>query len=1738
MPLVDYEEIASDFGATPADSQSVSIPREAPGAPGQDQLAFQNNNPGNIRYVGQENAQPGANGFAKFNTPEDGYNEIRSLIVKHAQAGHDLGTYLTAYAPPKENDTETYISNAEKSIGVPRTTKVSDINPEKIAAFQAHQESGSSVGPDYSAIAKQFGATEAPQQDGTDYSAIAKQFGATEAEPEKQPDTKATDDKITASKAWDIAKQTFTTPFSQALSNVLGKYGPGKVTSLQEHYDNVIKAMEDSSIGKDAKGIFTSDGRNASADWLLSAANSIGRGVAGSMDFLTTPLGQATIAAPGAAEAISPGAGPLVGRVAGATYASTQAPAAIQKAGEFVQNPSKETFGPAVEAVAGAVAPVAGMMAGELSRANPIEALDRHNAEAARLLEQERNKPSYNPEVAQSILGTADIPIDIDDSVHHIKPAGVSASGRPFYEVTDADGKTVFGGYAEAVKGWLAQQKAYPVVESKGVTQPKAGDTFERENGNFKVTDITKDRVSYEKTTPTGQVIKGKLSLGTFTKMVSSSPEKKAGDVGSSEAGDEHKNTGSVDINLTEDGKKQAEEIADKVTAPNVDVVTSDNTRALETGKAIDEDAKPEEWANPQRMGATEGLPSEDTKEQKQDLIDNPDKSPGVSPITGVEGESNNQFRERFLGGLRDDLSKVSPDDTKIYTVSGSNLNMVRAWIANGDPDDLKVDESKLAKSYNDAPGSMFLAEDGELKPVTKIDGPGVYFVHHAETPFNPIKSEAPAETKNYSPEELEPQTKSESVRLYRGQSEKEYSPSVDTKDAGRWFTSDLDQAQQYGKKVLSVDIPKDQYEQLLRDEEEMSRTAPGSNPLRGKGGVLLPAEDANRAEQVPAALPTPPKPEPQDVAQEAAQAPVAAGVDEILSSAKRPVKIGGETFIDQDPRAELIQNTLTPDQKEQVDALMKSEGADNPKFLAGGFDHVVIDLGNDKVLKLGKLPKEQPETPFSLKPTASKTIGNVGVEVYPKLDTKGITEDDVQHVVSELAKQDLTWNDPGTDNLGRDADGNLKILDGEVTERPAKETKEPEPVDYAAAAKEFGGVEAPKEETKEEAPAEEPEHKYSSTQVNIPDDLAQRVRDFAKKQVPDEKLAEEGREDEPHITVLYGLHGTDAAPALELLKGEGPVTAKIGTLSLFSNPEGDVLKLSVNSPELAALNKKLSALPNSNEYPEYQPHITVAYLKPGEGKKYVGRPLPGLTGKTLTFDKVVYSPSEGDRTEIGLEKEPTIEGEKQNDELNATAGENPAALAEVPSKDVSGTPAERETGAEHQERGPVDQGSDRGVSREGNEPGPSTGSDERAVGVPTSGERRALEHTPTSTDYRITESDHVGEGSIRQKANDNLAAIRTLKQIESEGRPATPEEQKILVKYVGWGGMPQAFQQWGVPREWQGVSEDLKGLLTDKEFDSARASTPNAHYTSPMVIDAMWKAASQIGAVSEQGNRVDILEPSMGVGHFFGLQPGDLSRMARTGIELDTITGRIAKLLYPESDIHVGGFEAVRLPSDYFDLAISNVPFGNYGVHDPAFKRTPGVTKSIHDYFFAKALDKVRPGGAVAFITSNYTMDKRDPFIRKYLAGRADLIGAIRLPNSAFKGNAGTEVTTDIIFLKKRSPQEPVGGESWSGTESIETPDGPTEVNEYFARHPEMMLGKSGLQGTMYRDRSYALTGELTPEKLQEAVANSPKTLSSNGKLHRTSTRPHPLFQKQGTLKKVPTQSRTELLLFATDTR
>ena len=406
-----------------------------------------------------------------------------------------------------------------------------------------------------------------------------------------------------------------------------------------------------------------------------------------------------------------------------------------------------------------------------------------------------------------------------------------------------------------------------------------------------------------------------------------------------------------------------------------------------------------------------------------------------------------------------------------------------------------------------------------------------------------------------------------------------------------------------------------------------------------------------------------------------------------------------------------------------------------------------------------------------------------------------------------------------------------------------------------------------------------------------------------------------------------------------------------------------------------------------------------------------------------------------------------------------------------------------------------------RGLHPGGTGGGPGAGTDTgdvdaTAVPPPRVRQPKPVDTRPRLTGYRITAADRLGEGSLSDKALQNIEAIKTLKHVEGEARPATVEEQRTLVKYTGWGALSEVFEHYQTSATMRSVRAELQELLTPEEWKTAAATTPNAHYTSEAVTRAMWDAATRLGIKAGAAT----LEPSMGSGNFFGLMPDALLPNAKlAGVELDPVTARIAALLYPNVGTHAMGFEKTRFPDNWFDLAISNVPFGNYGIHDAAFKGERRIALgSIHNYFFAKALDKVRPGGIIAFITSRYTMDQKSPAFREYMAKEAKFLGAIRLPQTAFEKNAGTTVVTDMIFLQKRVPGDASENEPWAVAWPTklfpDDIDNPTQ-NEYYDRHPEMILGTvKGNRGRFGPELN--VLGELDPQKLAAAIARLPENV------------------------------------------
>lgn len=495
--------------------------------------------------------------------------------------------------------------------------------------------------------------------------------------------------------------------------------------------------------------------------------------------------------------------------------------------------------------------------------------------------------------------------------------------------------------------------------------------------------------------------------------------------------------------------------------------------------------------------------------------------------------------------------------------------------------------------------------------------------------------------------------------------------------------------------------------------------------------------------------------------------------------------------------------------------------------------------------------------------------------------------------------------------------------------------------------------------------------------------------------------------------------------------------------------------------------------------------------------------------------------PARGEITADSVLGKPT---DKEEGDQNAVDQTGEKSLGGVPTEDVQVPSKEGDTGRDVEKGKRGSRKSDRGPSKVGPESDRGAGDSSAQPDIPTTGvgsagtgggvpgasstksrpvKRGNVGGPDGDGNYRITDDDAIGEGGPKSKYRDNVAAIRLLKKIEKEERMATAEEQKVLVKYVGWGMLASPLDE-SYHKGWEEEYEELKELLTKEEYESAQRSSTNAHYTSPTVIRAMWGAVKRIGF---KGGSV--LEPGMGIGHFFGLRPTDVN-MTMQGVELDETSGRIAQHLYQNADISVQGYETIDLAKDSISLAISNVPFEKATPFDKNAKKYGIKTDMpVHDFYFAKTLYGVKPGGVIAFITSRYTMDKNDTGLRRFMAERANVVGSIRLPNDAFKKNAGTEVVTDIIFLQKRKEgvemdQQTKRFISTSLVERTNPENGYKEavaINNYYVDNPSMVIGDHTLGGTMYKENEYTVefgdTGDF-PAALNAAMQNLPAGIMS----------------------------------------
>lgn len=505
---------------------------------------------------------------------------------------------------------------------------------------------------------------------------------------------------------------------------------------------------------------------------------------------------------------------------------------------------------------------------------------------------------------------------------------------------------------------------------------------------------------------------------------------------------------------------------------------------------------------------------------------------------------------------------------------------------------------------------------------------------------------------------------------------------------------------------------------------------------------------------------------------------------------------------------------------------------------------------------------------------------------------------------------------------------------------------------------------------------------------------------------------------------------------------------------------------------------------------------------------------------------KQVEQPTEAERARTETEPIPPVESARKANRVEPE--EKPTKnvrRAETERETEINAPATRITGKRNvgKRQGETSQG---GVSKETQPSGkrlrkekesagatgePGIRGGERISGVSERGRSAVTGREPTrgisfDGDFRITDDVGLGKGGKRKKFNDNLVAIKLLKQLESEGRNATLEEQSILVKYVGWGGLANEAFGWRYEDQYGSEQEELKKLLSEEEFDAARASTPNAHYTSPPVVRAIYSALEKFGF---KGGKM--IEPGSGIGNFIGLLPDAIYGKSRfTAIEMDEISGRILKKLYPSADLRLQPFQETRMPDNFYDAMTGNVPFGNVNLFDPEINKKFHQAFSIHNFFIIKALQKVRSGGVMGFVTSRFTMDSQAQDFRKLVGEQADFIGAIRLPKETFGENAQTEVVTDILFFKKRAEGEKTGGEKWIETKTIKGADGgDIQVNEYYAKHPEMMIGDATLEGSMYGENeptwSLKNADATLPHEISKRVENLPEGVYTEEKAPHT---------------------------------
>lgn len=986
----------------------------------------------------------------------------------------------------------------------------------------------------------------------------------------------------------------------------------------------------------------------------------------------------------------------------------------------------------------------------------------------------------------------------------------------------------------------------------------------------------------------------------------------------------------------------------------------------------------------PARRGAMEGQPADEAKEQISELLAHPEKvAPGVSPTSGLPGESQDQFEHRLFTGLNELRSNVGPEDNALVVTSGGNLQAIDAYAKAGFPADFKFDHEAMSKQpYWSATGKLFRLEDKGLVQAKDNSEPGLYFSEHSATSFNPVK---------------------------KGETASDHG----------------------GKGVVEKHKPQKQ--------EELVQSAGGlaTDSLPSGEGSVGGANDDGIS-----------------------------GV--VMEKSVIPGIVNLEIFQPIISSIPIDVVNMLGGKKRASEMLLH-----NPTMLA---DRLSSHL--DRVSDV--LPDIQ-----ALLPVVALSRAELSRKGSLPAGSKYITALDTFH-------RELSKRLPGgvaSETTGKLAPGNIKFAGATA----GAETPTISP-GLAGKNKELGTTKLA--DSSGQHALVIPQTGTSSTPKIAPSTETQPRGTLPK----DDRLSiSEGTSRELLGMVPIEIRREVSPPMLDIKRqptGWKKIDLSDG-VALIHPTEDTVIRFEAKNRRKgtdvvrAKAQAQAYAIDNSIGEADKVPSHTanpVTPQIPELSDKYVP---PSFVGKGVAKQAEAPTMEAGD----GREPQPETAGAEQP--VHADSGE---PLAEQLPEGSSGTgetePVALSSGESSASRKPRK----RTGARKGPELESGGGTVSGVVGDPAEPERtfppRAQDVVSThhDRDYRIPDG-RVVSGSPESRAKGNIEAIRTLREIQQQERSATVEEQEILAQYVGWGAVPQLFAQ---KPGFEQFHSDLKSLLTEEEFAEAKRSTTNAHYTSGAIVDLMWKAVEGFGA--KPG--MSWLEPAVGVGNFFGRQPQTLLEGSRrVGLDKDALSAQIAKLLYPDSGIDHAAFEEAELPSEYFDGAISNIPFGNFGVHDPAFRGKPFLTNPIHNYFFAKALNSVRPGGVVAFVTSRYTMDNIGPAainFRRWVAEQAHLIGAVRLPSGAFRQSSGTDVITDLIFLRKKIPGETQQGDSWlqSPRKTIPGKYGygvPIETNEYFQKNPEMVLGKEQTARGQFSDSDYDVSGSATPENIAEAIAKFP---------------------------------------------